>query len=125
MAIKIMTDDKPVKVWRSDKYDKPRYSIGISKKEGDTWVKAYQQVEFKKGVEVHNGQDICIKNAFPIIRSWVKDDQQFVKVVWMITEFDSNALRTKVVAETVPQTVDNQYQMEIGSFSSVDEDIPF
>ena len=116
MGIKIITDDKSVKVWRSDKYDKPRYSIAVSKKEGDNWVKAYQQVEFKKGVELHNGQDICIKNAFPTIRSWVKDDQQFVKLVWMITEFDYNAPWTEPRAEE---------QLDIEGFSQAEDDIPF
>lgn len=110
MGIKITTDMKgPVRVWRSDKNGYTSYAVSISKKEGDSWIRTYQPVRFKKGVEVQNGQEINILNAFPTVDSWVKDDKQFTKLVWMITEF-------QLAGENLNY---------VEGFSSVDDEVPF
>lgn len=119
MGIKIMTDEKSVKVWRSDKYDKPRYSIAIGKKEGDFWINHFQPVRFKQGIEVQNGQEIFIQHAFPVVDSWVKDDKQLTKETWVIMDF---TYADGKMPEPVAQT---EEQLDIGAFSSVDEDVPF
>lgn len=87
MGIKITTDDRPVKVYRMDTLSFPVYSIRVSKKEGDHWVSAYQQIKFKKGIDVPNETMIHIKSAFPSVDSWVKEDKQYTKQVWQIMEF--------------------------------------
>ena len=115
MGIKITTDNKGVKVWRSDKFGKPRYSISFNTKEGDTWVRDYQEVQFKKGVEVANGETIHITNAFPAVRSWVKDDKQHIKTVWMILEFTS-AGGSVQQPTSIP---------EADNFTLSEDDIPF
>lgn len=114
MGIKITTDDKGVRVWRNDKYSKPLYSISINTKEGDSWVRDYQEVQFRNGVEVNNGEIIHITNAFPTVRSWVKNDRQFVKTVWMILDF------TRAGAEPVQRVI-----QDAEGFSSVEDPIPF
>ena len=87
MGIKIITDDRPVKVYRMDTISFPVYSIRVSKKEGDHWVSAYQQIKFRKGIDIKNETEIHIKSAFPTVDSWVKDDKQYTKQVWQIMEF--------------------------------------
>ena len=116
MGIKITTDDRPVRVHRYDNKDgKTSYAIRIAKKEGDNWVGSFQKIRFKKGVEVHDKQDICIKDAFPTVDSWVKDEQQFTRIVWQIMEFDSNAPYTEPqIQQELPEAV-----------SQADDDIPF
>lgn len=84
--IVISTDDKGVKVWRNDKNGFPTYSLTISKKNDDgTYGHVYQNIRFKKGVEVDNGETIIIKNAFPTF-STGKDGKNYQH--WMITDFE-------------------------------------
>ena len=116
MGIKITTDDKPVRVHRYDNNGKPSYAIRIAKKEGDNWVGSFQKIRFRKGVEVHDKQDICIKDAFPTVDSWVKDGKQYTRIVWQIMEFESDA------PYTMPQAEDADLP---DSFSQADDDIPF
>ena len=118
MGIRITTDDRGIKVWRSDKYERPSYAVQISKREGEGWINHYQPVRFRQGVEVANGTLIRIKNAFPTLDTWVKDDQQFKREVWMIMEFDTEEQTIRkpkaVEAEDLPDT-----------FSAAEDDIPF
>lgn len=116
MGIKITTDEKAVKVYRNDTENGYSfYSIRFSKKEGDSWVSAFQPVRFRKGVKLQNEQEICIKDAFPTIDSWTKGDKQFTRVVWQILEFDSNA--PYIAAE--PD--DDEYE----GYSAVEDSVPF
>lgn len=83
-----------VKIWASEfegEYGKYRtYSISIGKKREDgSWTNARQAVRFKKGVELHNGDVIHIRNAFPTVLER-KDEKN--TVIWMITEFDMEDL---------------------------------
>jgi len=120
MGIKITTDDKPVKVHRYDNKDgKSSYAIRIVKKEGDSWVGTFQKIRFRKGVEVQDKQDICIKDAFPTVDSWVKDDKQYTKLVWQIMEFEGPRSVKKADAYNTAET-------ELpDSFSQAEADIPF
>lgn len=97
MGIKIITDGKPVKVWRSEHNGIASYAISISRKEGDSWVNKYQDVSFLKGVGVPNGSEITITNAFPTLRTWIKDGQQFSKIVWKIMEFEGPRFKNDYV----------------------------
>ena len=115
MGIKIMTDERSVKVHRYDNNGKPSYAIRIAKQEGDSWVGSFQKIRFRTGVEVHDKQNIYIKSAFPTVESWVKDEKQYTRIVWQIMEFDSDTPYTEP-QESVP---------EVGAFSQADDDIPF
>lgn len=119
MGIKITTDDRPVKVWRSEKNGFVSYSIGVSKKEGDNWISKYQPIEFLKGVDVPNGTEITIQNAFPKLQSWVKDGQQFSRIAWKVMEFEG---------PRSVQKVDNYDTSEAElpeAFSQAEDEIPF
>lgn len=120
MGIKITSDDRgPVKVWRSEKKGYVSYAIGVSKKEGDNWINKYQPVRFLKGVDVPNASEITIKNAFPTLDTWVKDGQQFSRIVWMIMDFEGPRQKS---------AVDNYNTSDAelpDSFNEADEDIPF
>lgn len=117
MGIKIMTDGKPVKVWRSEKNGYASYAISIGKKEGDTWINDFQPVRFLKGIDVPNGAEIVIKNAFPTLDTWVKDGQQFKRKIWQIMDFEGPRLKQ-----------DNYTTQEADlpeEFSAVEDSIPF
>lgn len=65
MALVIKTDEKGLKIWRNDEGQFPRYSYTIGKKQQDgSYINCYQSIRFKKGVEVANGEEIVIDNAF-------------------------------------------------------------
>ena len=120
MGIKITTDGRPVKVRRKDFNGKPAYSIMLSKKEGDAWVRVYQPIRLRQGYAVSDGQCITIQNAFPAVDSWVKDGKQYTRQVWVIKEFDSDT------PYTTPDVTNNVAPAEeIEGFSVDDGDIPF
>lgn len=119
MGIKITTDDRPVKVWRSEKNGYVSHSISVSKKEGDTWINGYQPIRFLRGIGVPNGAEITIKNAFPTLDSWVKDNQQFTRIIWQIMDFEGP--RSNETAESY-DTADAELP---DSFSQAEDDIPF
>jgi len=46
-------------------FDKPSYSIGVSKKKEDgTWINLYIPVSFRKGITIGNKAKIDIKDAW-------------------------------------------------------------
>lgn len=90
MGLKLVTDDKPVKVYRQDKVSKAgndysRYSLRVSSKDiNDNWQSGFVDVQFKKGVSVDNKAEISIKNAFPIVNEYNGN----TTIKWLITDFD-------------------------------------
>lgn len=118
MGIRITTDDKGIKVWRSDRFERPTYAVQVSKKEGDGWINHYQPVRFRQGVEIANGTVIHIRDAFPTLDTWTKDGQEFKKQVWMILDFDTEGQTVSrprpVEAEELPD-----------SFAAAEDEIPF
>lgn len=85
MGLIIKTDDYPVMIFRDDKGQYPRYSMGISSKSKDgEWIKAYIPCKFKKGVEVENMTKIKINNCFPI----ASKGEKYVFVSWMVNDFE-------------------------------------
>lgn len=88
MGLIIKTDDKGLRIWRNDKGQYPSYYYSISRKVKDgNWENTFRNVKFKKGVEVENGTDIVIDNAFESFESWEKDGKTFKKDYLMITDF--------------------------------------
>lgn len=121
MGIKITTDGKPVKVFRSEKNGFVQHWISIGKKEGDGWVNKSQPISFLKGVDVPNGADITILNAFPTLQTWVSKEtqQQMAKLVWKVMEFEGPRSERKV------DNYDTSEAELPDSFSQADDDIPF
>lgn len=75
----------PVRVFKNEQ---GKYSIGISKKDGDKYINRYFPVEFLKDVDVENGTDIIIKNAFLTWFDWTYQDSKGTKWIIKITAFD-------------------------------------
>lgn len=121
MGIRITTDDYGTKVWRSDKLGFPQYAVTISTKtDSGEIIREYKQVQFRRGVELDNGEEIFIDDAFPTLRTW-KDRQTGdvrSKEVWMVTEFryrtQTPQPKQQVAIEDLPDT-----------FAAAEEDIPF
>lgn len=88
MGLVIKTDNKGVKVWRNDRGQYPSYSYSISRKTQDgKWETTYRSIQFKKGVELENGTNIIIDNAFESFDSWEKDGKTFKRDYLMVTDF--------------------------------------
>ena len=119
MGIKIMTDDKPVQVWRYDGNGFPQYSIGISKKGDDgRWIRDYQQIVFRKGIELANNESIFIHDAFPKLNTWKNRDGSVGKrQVWQILDFSYADNRPKQQAPALGDYPD--------SFAAAEDDVPF
>lgn len=64
LRIDVKTDDKGTKVFRSDKYGFPKYSVALNNKVNDEWKSCFFDCRFKKGVEVQNKTVIKINNAW-------------------------------------------------------------
>lgn len=75
----------PIRVFKNEQ---GKYSIGISKKDGDKYINRYFPVEFLKDVEVENGTDIIIKNAFLTWFDWTYQDSKGTKWIIKITAFE-------------------------------------
>lgn len=119
MGIKIQTDNKPVKVWRSDRGQYPSYAIQVSKKEGDAWVNDYQKVRFRGSPDIPNGTEIRISDGFPTLETWVKDGVEHKRIVWVLMDYSYPGMTQKPKQSFVemPDYPD--------SFSAAEEDLPF
>ena len=90
MGLKIVTDDRPVKIIRKDKVSAAgnaytQYSAMVASKDKEgNWHNGFIDVAFKSGVSVDNKAQIAIKNAFPVVSEY----NGKTSVKWMITEFD-------------------------------------
>ena len=90
MCLKIVTDDRPVKIIRKDKVSAAgnaytQYSAMVASKDKEgNWHNGFIDVSFKHGVSVDNKAQIAIKNAFPVVSEY----NGKTSVKWMITEFD-------------------------------------
>lgn len=134
MGIKITTDDYGVKVWRSDKFGFPQYAIAVgTKTEDGSRVNEYQQVQFRKGVELENGDEIYIDDAFPTLRTWTDKQSGELrhKTVWMITDWSYRARQEKLDVPAPIQQAPQKPQPQIDmsdlpdTFSAAEDDIPF
>lgn len=119
MGIKIQTDNKPVKVWRSDRGQYPSYAIQISKKEGDAWVNDYQKVRFRGSPDIPNGTEIRISDGFPTLETWVKDGVEHKRIVWVLMDYSYPGM-TEKPKQTFVEMPDYP-----DSFSAAEEDLPF
>lgn len=135
MGIRITTDDYGVKVWRSDKFGFPQYACTISTKtQNGERVNVYKELQFRRGVELQNGEEIYIQDGFPTLRTWTdkKTGQENSKEVWMITEFTYRARyeqeTPKPIAKQEPapkKSVQSSFDDLPDSFSAAEDDIPF
>ena len=119
MGIRISTDNKGVKVWRSDKYEHPTYAIQIGKKEGDTWVNEYQKVRFRGSPDIKNGTEVYIHDGFPTLETWVKDGYEHKRVIWVIMDYDYIGMKER----PQPSFVDMPDLPD--TFSAAQDEIPF
>lgn len=125
MGIRITTDDRGIKVWRSDRGQYPSYAVQISKKEGDAWINDYQKVHFKGGADIPNGTVIQIHDAFPALESWVKDNQQHKRIVWIIMEWSDGIGPYQAQSKNPVQEVQTSFDDLPDSFAAAEDNIPF
>ena len=119
MGLKVMTDGKPVTVYRKEKETQSggkfvTYSLGISSKDKDgNWVNGFLDCAFKKGVDVPHKAKIDIKNSFFTVSEY--NDKKYIKV--FVMEFDI------VEGGEAPKNTDGQGFMNIPD--GLDSDLPF
>ena len=131
MGIRIKTDDYGVRVWRNDKYGYTTYSISIQgKKDDGGYVNEYKQVKFRKGIELENGSEIIIHDAFPTLDTW-KDKQtgEFrQKEVWIILDFSylRKQQERPMQRERKPVSRGSLEDFDVDDhFEAVEDSIPF
>jgi hypothetical protein len=122
MGIRIATDDRGIKVWRSDRGQYPSYAVQVSKKEGDAWINEYQKIHFKGGADIPNGTVIHIQDAFPALESWVKDGQQYKRIVWIIMEWSDGVAPYQAKSQAPAQ---GSFDDLPDSFQAAEDEIPF
>ena len=121
MGVRLLTDDKPVIIFRKDKQTSnggkfATYCMGISSKDKDgNWVNGFLDVVFKIGVEVNNKAKINIKNAFPTVSKY--NEKTYIK--WMILEFD--VVDNGEVPQQAPTPSENWMNIPDG----IDNSLPF
>lgn len=128
MGIRIMSDDYGVKVFRSDRFGFPQYSISISVKGDDgKWISEYKTVRFRRGVELEDGDEIYIDNAFPTLDYWPDKTtgQLRHKEVWMITEFSYRSRHENVSQNVSQPQVMAQQDLPDGYAQVDDIELPF
>jgi hypothetical protein len=125
MGIKITTDDRPVNVWRNDDRGFPQYAITISKKGDDgQWIREYQQIAFRKGIELANNESIFIHDAFPKLQTWrTKDGGIGKRQVWQILEFTYADTKPRQQAPVQRSGFDDYDYPD--SFAAAEDDVPF
>ena len=128
MGIKIKTDDYGVKVWRSDKYQYPQYSVAIwQDTENGERVTEYKQLQFRRGVELGNGEEIIINDAFPTLRTWKDKKTGEIKhrEVWMVLDFNFKMQAPVQRQQTVVQETLGDFNDLPDTFAAAEDDIPF
>lgn len=122
MGLKIVTDDRPVKIIRKDKVSAAgnaytQYSAMVSSKDrNDEWHNGFIDVTFKSGVSVDNKAQIAIKNAFPVVSEY----NGKTSVRWMITDFDVIVQGEGSVA---PANASNGMATDADGFLQINADI--
>ena len=95
MGLKVITDGKPVTVYRQDKTSNAgnaytQYSIMISSKQSDdTWLNDFVECGFKKGVSIPNKTKIHINNSFFMISEY--NGKKYKKLFISDYTIDENA----------------------------------
>ena len=118
----------PIRVFKNEQ---GKYSIGISKKDGDKYINRYFPVEFLKDVEVENGTDIIIKNAFLTWFDWTYQDSKGTKWIIKITAFEKVGTQqnfiygNKVEPKEEPKLQDNIFEDFAKEIEIDDSDLPF
>lgn len=127
MGFNITTDERGVKVWRSDRFGFPQYSVSISKKtDAGKWISEYKPVKFRRGVELDDGDEIYITSAFPTLDYWTDKTTGDLKhkEVWMITEFYIKSRGDSIPqSDSAPQVM-AQVDLPEG-YAEADIELPF
>lgn len=112
--------DRKYRVWKKTINDIHYYKIQITQKNYDgTSEKYYQEIRFKKGVEVPNQCDIKIKTAYENVRKNEKDE--FNPIFYLvITDFE------KVESEKQKQqNAFDEFNEYIEDIDEEELDLPF
>lgn len=123
MGLKIITDGKPVTVYRQDKTSQngvayTQYSLGVSSKNtNDEWVNGFIDCQFKKGVEVSNKAKIEISNSFYTVNEY--NGKKYYKLFIL----DFNVVEQGEVKQLAPTPNGDMGFMNIDT--DLDEGLPF
>ena len=87
MGLRVITDDRPVTVYRNDKTTQSgtkytTYSLGVSSKNMDgNWVTGFIDCQFKKSVDISHKSKITIANAFYTVSEY--NGKKYTKIFVM------------------------------------------
>lgn len=114
----------PTRIYKNNEN---KYTICVSKKKDNgEYEKRYFPVEFLKDVEVENGTDIIIKNAFLTWFDWSYQDSKGTKWIIKITAFERvGTQQTIEEPKKEPKLQDKMFE-DFGQEIEIDDsDLPF
>ncbi len=121
MGLKVVTDGRPVTVYRQDKTSQngtqyTQYSLGFaSKNSNNEWTNGFIDCVFRKGTEVNNKAKIEITNSFYTVNEY--NGKKYIKVFILdFTVIDEGEVRQ-------PAQVSNDGFMNIPD--GIDAGLPF
>ena len=93
MGLKVVTDGKPVTIYRQDKESQggikyTQYSIGVASKNANgEWVNGFIDCQFRKGVDIPNKSKIFINNSFYTVSEF--NGKKYYKIFVMDYQMES------------------------------------
>ena len=113
----------PVRIFKNEQ---GRYSVAVSKKDGDKYINRYFPVEFLKDVEIENGTDIIIKNAFLTWFDWSYQDSKGTKWIIKITAFERVGTQQTIEEPKKEPKLQDKLFEDFGQEIEIDDsDLPF
>lgn len=113
----------PVRIFKNEQ---GRYSVAVSKKDGDKYINRYFPVEFLKDVEIENSTDIIIKNAFLTWFDWSYQDSKGTKFIIKITAFERVGTQQTIEEPKKEPKLPNDIFEDFGGKIEInDSDLPF
>lgn len=112
--------DKKYRVWKSTKDDRNYYKIQVTQKNYDNSVdKFYEEVRFKKGVEIPNQTDIIIKTAYENCR---KNPADIYNPIFYLLIVDFEQIESQ---EQITKNALDEFNEFMDDVEITDEDLPF
>ena len=119
-----ITNDREVMIFKNND---GKYIVGLSKKNGEEYERAYFPIQFNKGVELEDRTLIKIKNAWLSFYNWTYQDKKGTKFFIKCNDFETVGAKEKTDAEILSEVVnnDNVYS-DFGKSIEIDQDsLPF
>lgn len=111
MGLRVITDERGVKVWVDTRGQYPRYSCSLGKKnEAGEYDNFYMEVKFNKDLpKPDNGDEIIINDSFLTFNVWNdKEGKKRTSPYLMIQQYDNLSSNIPADLIDIPEGVDEE-----------------